>query len=92
MLSKCANPACFARFRYLHEGRIFNIEVKSDSAVHPLQSKIEHFWLCERCSQVMKVVWDNGAVTTRPRHQALPSPKIAEIQLDDIARQERDVA
>ena len=26
MLSKCANPACLARFHYLHQGRIFKIE------------------------------------------------------------------
>jgi hypothetical protein len=27
MLSKCANPACSANFRYLHEGRLFHVEI-----------------------------------------------------------------
>lgn len=92
MLSKCANPACFARFRYLHEGRIFNIEVKGGSVSRPLQPKIEHFWLCEECAQVMKVVWEDGAAITRPLHQALPSAKVAEINTEAQIQQERDVA
>jgi hypothetical protein len=74
VLSKCANPACFARFRYLHEGRIFNVEMKSGSAEHYTQPRIEHFWLCESCARMLKVVWEGGAVSTRPRFLALPSP------------------
>jgi len=26
MISKCANPACSARFLYLHEGKLFRFE------------------------------------------------------------------
>lgn len=26
MLSKCANPECSARFRYLHDGKVFRVE------------------------------------------------------------------
>jgi len=26
MLSKCANPGCFAKFRYLHDGRVYRVE------------------------------------------------------------------
>jgi hypothetical protein len=77
VLSKCANPACLARFRYLHEGRIFNIEIKAASGgdfAH-LNDRVEHFWLCEGCARVMKVVWENGTVTTRPRYLALPEGK-----------------
>jgi len=68
VLSKCANPACFARFHYLHQGRIFNLEtgpVSSDSGRPPTR-RIEHFWLCERCAQTFTVVLENGVVTTRP--------------------------
>jgi hypothetical protein len=68
MLSKCANAACSARFRYLHQGRIFNLEVSSLSSNNSGQvgCKIEHFWLCDSCATVMKVVWENGTVNTRP--------------------------
>jgi len=70
MLSKCANPACSARFRYLRQGRIFNLEVKilSSDGDGDVRHKIEHFWLCDRCAAVMKVVWENGAVSTRRLH------------------------
>jgi hypothetical protein len=74
MLSKCANLACLARFNYLHEGRIFKIEmgaVGSDSDSSPTR-RIEHFWLCGRCAQTLKVVLENGVVTTHPLHRALP--------------------
>jgi len=68
VLSKCANPSCLARFHYLHQGRIFNIEtgaISSDSNRPPTR-RIEHFWLCEMCTQTLTVVLENGAVTTRP--------------------------
>ena len=87
MLSKCANPLCLARFRYLHEGRIFNIELKTESSNYSLQPRIEHFWLCESCAQVMKVVWEDGEVKTRPRYLALPAAKRV-----PQPQQEREVA
>ena len=27
MLSKCANPECSAKFRYLHDGKVFRLEL-----------------------------------------------------------------
>jgi hypothetical protein len=87
VLSKCANPACFARFRYLHEGRIFNIEIKKESPDQHAQPRIEHFWLCESCAQTLKVVWEDSVVSTRPRHLALPSPA-----RDEPPQPEREVA
>jgi hypothetical protein len=74
MISKCANPACAAQFRYLHEGRVFNIEIPVPSARPADLSchRIEHFWLCEGCVKVLKVVLDNGVVITRPLHPEVP--------------------
>lgn len=77
MLSKCLNPLCSASFRYLHEGRIFNIEKALPSCSSPLQRQIEHFWLCPKCSRTLKVVLEGGRVTTRPRHIQLPSASYA---------------
>jgi hypothetical protein len=73
MVSKCANPACLARFHYLHQGRIFNLEtdaVSSDRKSSGIR-RIEHFWLCERCAETLTVVIENGAVNTRPLHPEL---------------------
>jgi len=63
MLSKCANPACSARFRYFHEGKLFRVEGRrGDSAdsgavwERRLQ-RIEFFWLCEACATEMTVMF-----------------------------------
>ena len=89
MLSKCANPACLARFHYLHEGRIFKVElsvVVSDNDKTRTR-RIEHFWLCERCVQIFTVVVENGVVSTRPLHLEL-----AEGAPQDKSQGRRDVA
>jgi hypothetical protein len=74
MLAKCANPPCSARFLYMREGRIFNIEVVlgRGSNGHPSATKIEHYWLCAECSRTWKVTRRNGGVSIEPRHLELP--------------------
>jgi hypothetical protein len=60
MLSKCANPECSEMFRYLHEGKIFNLDPTPEVTIatgmlHPeLQ---ERFWLCGRCSKDLTLIW-----------------------------------
>jgi hypothetical protein len=66
VLSKCANPECDARFRYLRSGKLFQFEVsalhetlemKSPSGTRtPIKKpahKVEHFWLCEECAELL---------------------------------------
>jgi len=67
LLSKCANPGCFARFHTLRKGRLFKIEINPDpsSPVAP-STRIEYFWLCEDCAPKMKVAFRDGGVTTLP--------------------------
>jgi len=66
VISKCANPECPAVFRYLHEGKLFEFEVRSldklsigaPSANHkkkPLR-EIECFWLCASCASTMTLI------------------------------------
>ena len=83
MLSKCANPACLARFHYLHQGRIFNVEawaIASDRSSSQ-RRRIEHFWLCEHCAQTLTVVIENGVVTTRPLHSGPPEGSPPDLKL-----------
>jgi hypothetical protein len=48
MLAKCANPSCSHPFRYLHEGKLYRVElVHVDGGSGP---KSEWFWLCNQCS------------------------------------------
>ena len=67
MLSKCANPACPRLFLYLHEGKIFNIEVNGGASPRHL----EHYWLCGNCAQSMTVAYEHGRVVTRLARLAL---------------------
>jgi hypothetical protein len=61
MLSKCANPECFEQFRYLHQGKMFCLiptPTVAASSYGSLDFLYERFWLCDRCSKEMKVIWD----------------------------------
>jgi len=71
MVSKCANPACSASFRYLHSGRLFELGTDvphPDALDSPLQT-MEYFWLCEECARTLEVVICQGKATVRPRKQ-----------------------
>ena len=58
MLHKCVNPDCSAQFRYLHQGRLFEIEIQyletADSAGRGTlrigKGYVERCWLCDRCA------------------------------------------
>jgi hypothetical protein len=77
MLSKCANPSCTAAFLYLHEGKLFRMEVvqPSDGAQEDFKSdgngrttqRLEYFWLCDACAAQMTIVRTaTGRVKTAP--------------------------
>ena len=51
MLSKCLNPACNETFRYLSEGRIFNLELTTYEQPDRVPShRVERYWLCRKCA------------------------------------------
>lgn len=69
MLSKCANPICSAKFRYLHEGKLYLIDYQAvfagrgPSSTLQLTSrsnKLEYFWLCSFCCQDMTLRIESG--------------------------------
>ncbi len=64
MLSKCANPGCSQPFRYLGEGRLFQVErnITPEGGGKSIR-KIEHYWLCDGCSRAMRIgVLENEAL------------------------------
>jgi len=78
MLAKCANPACSATFRYLHEGRLFVFEPKCDAPMRGPPAESEDwcrsqspqcFWLCSLCCSAMTVQpdGDHGATVVRKK-------------------------
>ncbi len=72
MLSKCANPTCSARFRYLHEGRIFSAIFEDKGALRDADGlpetprRVERYWLCDTCARAMTLVLREGRVVLRP--------------------------
>ena len=84
---KCANPACPTAFRWLEGGKFFRF--RPDSAASPSKNKdapvflgipgVEHFWLCERCSHVFTLAFEEsqGVVLRllRPELPAAECPK-----------------
>ena len=82
MISKCANPACSARFLYLHKGKLFHFVREAqnqdevllgfDPSVLKRANGIDYFWLCETCSASMTLVHCRGVgVTMHPLHHLL---------------------
>lgn len=65
MLSKCANPGCTATFLYLHEGKLFRLDVSSEISVSsslpqttkPAQ-RVEFFWLCTQCAAELTINYE----------------------------------
>ena len=65
MVGKCANPACEARFRYLHKGKLFVVEEsrpKNLPAAFPDQRRPDYVWLCEDCSRTITVPYLGGRI------------------------------
>jgi len=83
MLTKCANPACSARFLYLHEGKLFAIESEADPQKRgpPTDPEYagrsytrEYFWLCSSCCCDMTVQSDGDhGITLIPKRQTVSS-------------------
>ncbi len=69
MLSKCANVQCPEKFLSLHKGKLFHLVpspeiVKASPRIGA--SLQERFWLCERCSQTMTLIWAGARVHVVP--------------------------
>ena len=81
MLAKCANPACSARFRYFHEGRLSAFEPKPDAPMRGppadpdyvgRSNSPQYFWLCSSCCSAMTVQPDGDHGVTVVRKQGVP--------------------
>jgi hypothetical protein len=59
MVSRCANPSCDARFKYLREGRLFQFPAANPATrVSVSASVVEFWWLCSSCCLSMTLVED----------------------------------
>jgi hypothetical protein len=86
MLAKCANPDCSAPFRYLREGKLFQVE--RDGANEPVfkgprprprpDRRVEYFWLCGICSVRVTLAFDRvrGMITVPLVTQPVAAPGV----------------
>ena len=74
MLSKCANPACSTPFRYLRDGKLFEIDPRQTARADGKKQvrRVEFYWLCGECSAQLTIVEDRetGGVVIVPIPQA----------------------
>ena len=67
MITQCVNPACQAPFSHAREGRIITVErVLTAMAGRGAERPSEQYWLCGACCRVLKLVVEDGQVTTAP--------------------------
>lgn len=72
MLSKCANPDCQERLRYLRGGRIFVLSNETLSAgigpnPHTESHPVQYYWLCQECCRKMTLAYESGkGITVQP--------------------------
>jgi len=68
VLSKCANPECSEIFRYLHQGKLFGPSPtpEKELAAETIPAMHERFWLCEKCSKEMTLVWSGTEAKLMP--------------------------
>jgi len=79
MLAKCANPTCSAPFRYLHEGKLFRLDLGAGppSPAGHVPRQLQYFWLCERCARTMTLEVRAGKVSARPTCSPLTSAALS---------------
>jgi hypothetical protein len=63
---KCANPSCATTFDWRGGGRFFRFRNVSAANCHGVQ----HYWLCEDCSNVLTLANEGQDVLVRPRAKA----------------------
>jgi hypothetical protein len=71
-MQQCANPNCAIPLRLLREGRLFQFEIRSQTA-NSSRPKLGRsratsvFWLCGQCSSKLTLVFDRlKGVITQP--------------------------
>jgi hypothetical protein len=83
VLDKCANHVCSNQFRYLHQGKLFEVEVQYSGRVpangprEPANgtAQIERWWLCDQCMRLITLRFDRryGLVM---RHSLIGSDEV----------------
>jgi hypothetical protein len=94
VLGKCANPACDAKFQYLHVGKLFAVEYPYSqpngaipgSKFVSRRDRLRYFWLCPICSQTLTIQASrDGGVRIAPTHGRIPDNEVQGVMSDSNA-------
>jgi hypothetical protein len=89
MLSKCANPTCSTKFRYLSEGKLYLIDSKAASVRHGARPEskyagksciYEYFWLCSSCCLDVTIQIDSNFEISVVRKRGIPQDSEPDLQ------------
>ena len=73
MVSRCANPDCTAKFRYLSRGRLFHLYARIRGERSAFRR--ESYWLCDACAPRLTVVARSDGTV-----------EVQKLAVDDLAR------
>lgn len=74
MVSNCANSGCGKPLHYLREGRIYIFDASAGETSPGTKRlrRLEHYWLCGTCAEVMILVQDaQGMIRVMPKPDAI---------------------
>jgi hypothetical protein len=67
MITNCVNPVCRVAFSHVLDGRIFTIDrVLTTYTPRSADRENEQYWLCGNCSKSVKIIVEDGRITTVP--------------------------
>src|SRR6266849_4411914 len=77
MLSKCANPECATSFDDYRQGRLYRFYQGHPEGRPPVDThSVQHFWLCNRCSETYTLEYRKGRVRLMIRgHKVFPNDR-----------------
>jgi hypothetical protein len=74
MISRCFNPACKKRLRYLRDARVVRV-IRNQNG----QFRVEHFWLCGPCYSLYDFAFSEAGTTFLKERPANTSERLHEI-------------
>ena len=75
VVSKCANPRCSARLKYMHDGSVFAVRKPTAGQECPTDdvsfresvgTEVEWFWLCDHCLRQLSISSNGLLICTSP--------------------------